>query len=300
MGNGIAAVVVTYNRKKLLKECLQSLINQTYADLDILVIDNASTDGTEQLVNNVKSKQIHYINTGKNLGGAGGFQFGIKEAVKRGYDYLWLMDDDSIPEPSALDNLVKQRNKINKWGFLSSKVLWKDDSICKMNIPKTGIYHKLSSFSGSNKKIIMATFVSFFVSTRIIREVGLPIKEFFIWADDLEYSRRISRKYPCYFVPSSVVIHKCNSNNGSSIAFDSPERLSRYNYAYRNEVYVFRREGAIGWFYLVLKWLLNSYRIIFKSKSFKIRRLRIMWSAVMHGLKFNPKIEYVSSSEVKS
>lgn len=293
MATNIAAIVVTYNRKKMLKECIQSLLNQTYLNLDILVVDNASTDGTKDFVKGLNNRHIKYVNTGQNLGGAGGFQFGINEGVTRGYDYLWLMDDDSIPEPNALENLVNQSQKLGKWGFLSSKTLWKDGSICKMNIPKTSIYHKLNSFNGSNKKIIMATFVSFFVSAKVVREVGLPIKEFFIWADDLEYSRRISRKYPCYFVPSSVVIHKCNSNNGSSIATDSIKRLPRYRYAYRNEVYVFRREGFKGDIYLTLKLLLNSFRILTKSESQKLRRLRIVWQSALRGMHFNPRIEYV-------
>lgn len=299
MSNKIVAVVVTYNRKQLLMECINSLLAQSYKDLDILIVDNDSNDGTKDYAMNISNGRVKYINTEKNLGGAGGFQFGINEGVKRGYDYLWLMDDDSIPEPSALENLIKQSAELGNWGFLSSKTLWKDHTICKMNVPKTGIYSKLQSFSGFNKRIMMATFVSFFVRADVVKEVGLPIKEFFIWADDLEYSRRISRKYPCYFIPSSVVIHKCSSNNGSNIATDQAKRLPRYKFAYRNEVYVFRREGLSGNIYIVLKLLLNSFRVITKAKDFKLRRLMIIWSSALRGISFRPEIEFVSDNEVK-
>ena len=148
MKNKIVAVVVTYNRKDMLKECITALLNQTYHDLDIMVIDNCSTDGTINLVKNINDSRVIYINTGENLGGAGGFQFGIREALERHYEYFWLMDDDSIPTTRALDGLIKAAQKIKNYGFLSSKVLWKDHSLCKMNIPKVTINKKLDNFDG--------------------------------------------------------------------------------------------------------------------------------------------------------
>lgn len=299
MSNKIVAVVVTYNRKQLLKECIAALLKQTYKNCDVLVIDNCSTDGTERLVKTFTDERLSYINTGKNLGGAGGFQYGIREALKRNYDYLWLMDDDSIPTSDALEQLVNSAEQLAPFGFLSSKVLWKDHSLCNMNIPKVSLNHKLAKFSGSPQPIIMATFVSFFVPAKVVKEVGLPIKEFFIWADDLEFSRRISLKYKCYFIPNSVIIHKCKSNNGSNIVTDSTERLSRYKYAYRNEVYVYRREGIAGWNHLFLKTALHITKVLLKSKSEKKERLKIIIGSTKRGLDFDPQIEYFENNESK-
>lgn len=288
----VIAVVVTYNRKALLKECIDSLLNQTYPNLKILVVDNASTDGTESLVKSeFNIDRVSYINTGANLGGAGGFQFGIKQAARMNDDYLWLMDDDSIPTKNALENLMQAADVVEDFGFLSSKVLWKDKTMCRMNIPKISLNHKLSEFDGKPKRIIMGTFVSFLVPTKVVKEIGLPIKEFFIWADDIEYSRRISRQYPCYFVPSSVIIHKCKSNNGSNIVNDVPERFQRYKYAYRNEVYVYKREGLPGWVHLFLKTNLHLVKVLANSKSMKRQRLAIIWHSTLSGLNFNPSIE---------
>ncbi|WP_367342063.1 glycosyltransferase family 2 protein [Limosilactobacillus sp.] len=293
----IAAIVVTYKRKPLLKECINSLLKQTYKDLDILIIDNHSLDGTDQLVHSFKDDRVLYQDTGQNLGGAGGFQYGIREGVERGYDYLWLMDDDSIPEPKALSNLVKTHKQLPNNGFLSSKVLWKDGSMCQMNIPKVSLNRKLTDFEGHAKRIIMTSFVSFFVSAQVVRKVGLPIKEFFIWADDFEYSRRISRQYPCYFVPSSIVVHKCKSNTGSNIVNDSVDRLPRYRYAYRNEVYVYRREGFAGWIHLALKTILHLTRCQLKAKDHKAERRQIILQATLKGFSFHPKIEYVKTKD---
>ena len=104
--NRIAAVVVTYNRKELLRECIEALLVQSMNQLDILLIDNASTDGTYEYVEDLvmENDTIYYMNTGSNLGGAGGFHYGLKEAYNRGYDYMWIMDDDTIATPDALKN----------------------------------------------------------------------------------------------------------------------------------------------------------------------------------------------------
>ena len=89
----VVAVVVTYNRKELLKECIEALIKQEYNDCEILIVDNASTDGTKDYINQyIKENKIIYKNTGSNLGGAGGFNYGMKEACKLGCDYIWNMD----------------------------------------------------------------------------------------------------------------------------------------------------------------------------------------------------------------
>ena len=102
--NKIVAVVVTYNRKELLEENIKALLNQSYENLDILIIDNASTDGTEKVVKKYVSDKLKYMNTGANLGGAGGFNFGIRQAIERNYDYCWVMADDTIPTPTALES----------------------------------------------------------------------------------------------------------------------------------------------------------------------------------------------------
>ena len=189
----IMAIVVTYNRKELLKECINALLNQSYKNCDILIVDNASTDGTKEYIENeMKNKRVHYVNTGANIGGAGGFNYGMKEAYKLGCAYMWLMDDDCIVHEDSLEQLLKADSELNgEYGFLASKVLWKDNQVCKMNIPRITLSKKVQDFNSDMVNICMATFVSLFVKSEVVKLVGLPIKEFFIWSDDLEYTRRI-------------------------------------------------------------------------------------------------------------
>ncbi len=291
-----AAIVVTYNRKELLEENITHLLAQTLRSrLDIIVIDNASTDGTEEsLQAHIREGDIIYVNTGANLGGAGGFQFGMRYAADHHYDFLWVMDDDSMPTPDALEELIKWDRKLSgNYGFLSSKILWTDGSVCNMNIQKISISKKVTDFTSDCVPVITGTFVSTFFPVKRIYEFGLPIKEFFLWCDDLEYTRRISRKYPCFLINKSTVVHKSGTNIGSNIAIDDYERLGRYRYAYRNEIYFFRREGLRGWIYCFCRLFLHIARVILKAKDHRMERLYVILASTWKGLFFRPAIEYV-------
>lgn len=290
----VMAIVVTYNRKELLKECINALISQNYKNCEILIIDNASTDGTKELIDKeFNNNKIHYKNTGSNLGGAGGFNYGMKEAYKLGCDYMWIMDDDCIVHKDSLEKLMEADKELNSnYGFLSSKVLWKDDSICVMNIQKKKFSRWLKNFNRNLQTIAMASFVSLFVKTSIVEEVGLPIKDFFIWTDDWEYTRRISRKHKCYYVADSVVTHKSKQNVGASIA-TVDDRLERFKYLYRNDVVLYRREGIKGWILLYIRIALHKIRIILSNKNNKIERLEIINEAIKKGKNFYPKVEFV-------
>lgn len=292
----VAAVVVTYNRKALLLENIESLLSQTKKEiLDIYIIDNASTDGTDkELQYYVNNGMIHYINTGANLGGAGGFHYGIKAVSLKGYDYIWVMDDDCMPTPTALEEFLNMDGLLEgDYGYLSSKVLWKDGNICNMNIQRKTMFRNLKDFESNMQQIAMASFVSLFIPVKVIRDVGLPIKEFFIWTDDWEYTRRVSLRYPCYFVPKSIVIHKSNSNIGANIVNDDITRLDRYDYLYRNDVYLYKREGIGGYMYEFMRLSLHMAKVMLLSKNNKTARLSKIVKGTFNGFSFNPSIEFI-------
>ena len=296
--NEVVAIVVTYNRRQLLLNCIDHLRRLEGASVDILVIDNASTDGTKEAIDPfINEETVIYVNTGSNLGGAGGFQYGVNEAMKRNYKYLWLMDDDTYQTPSSLSELLKADQALEgDYGFLSGIANWTDGSLCNMNIQKVSLKEKISDYSQQTTPVIMATFVSFFIKSDTVKEFGLPIKEFFIWSDDLEYSRRISLKYPCYTANRSIAIHNMASNDKVGIEQESKDRLWRYKYLYRNEVYVYRREGIRGRAYLLLRVLLHSFRVIRKSKGFRKEKLKVIWESYHAGRKFNPPIRFYGDS----
>lgn len=285
----IATVIVTYNRLTLLKECIAALEQQTFSDFDIIVVNNNSTDGTGEYLSSIEKKRIKVINLNKNIGGAGGFNAGLRYSVEHGYSHTWLMDDDVIPSHNSLE-ILSNYKKTEQYGFLSSSVLWTDGSYAAMNIPK---FIAGTTIDSPEAKVRQATFVSFFIPSDVVLNVGLPIKDFFIWGDDFEYSLRISEKFPCYFVKESKVIHKMKINAGSNIALDVPERIPRYFYAFRNEYYVYNTRGLKWKSYYWLKCILNATRIIFIAKDNKKERLAILKKGVVAGKKFKPEIEYI-------
>ncbi|WP_434309635.1 glycosyltransferase family 2 protein [Hominifimenecus sp. rT4P-3] len=296
----ILAVVVTYNRKQLLKECLESLERQTMA-CDILVVDNASTDGTGEWLKNERGDRVQYYNTGSNLGGAGGFSKGMREGVRRGYSYLWMMDDDTIPKSDALEQIWKTSDLLSgNYGFLSSFVRWTDGSPCEMNVP--GVSKKwredIDRLPLGMLRVEYASFVSLFLPASVIREVGLPIRQFFIWADDMEYSLRISRRYPCYFVQGSQVVHKMKTNAATDIIQDESDRLDRYCLLFRNRLYVERKKGkgaAILYFVYGVK---TVFRILAHSQKNKGKKCRYVMSGLWKGIWFHPEIEFCEETDV--
>lgn len=293
--NNIAAIVVTYNRVNLLQECVNALLEQTNENMDILVIDNASTDNTREVLEKYISKQeIIYFNTGENLGGAGGFNYGIRKAYELGYEYFWLMDDDTIPERNSLDELMKADAFLNgNYGFLSSYVKWTDGGSCKMNMP---VVHKkwtekIPFIEQGLIRVETATFVSFFTRRDIVGKVGLPIKEFFIWSDDTNYCLRINKLGECYLVSRSVVLHKINVNSNADIITDESNRLQRYRFAFRNRYFNAKMQHNVLHYYkYVLK---KAIGVIRHAKNAKMKRLYYLGQGFFQGITFNPEIEYV-------
>lgn len=292
----VIAVIVTYNRKELLKECIEALLSQNYNNCNILVVDNASTDGTKEYIGSLlKNEKVIYRNTGSNLGGAGGFNYGIKEAYMIGCDYIWVMDDDCIVHKDTLVELLKADRKLNgDYGFLASKVLWKDGNICVMNKQKKTFSRWLKDFEQNYQSIAMSSFVSMFLKSSTIEKYGLPIKDFFIWTDDWEFSRRISRKEQCYYISTSIVTHKCKENVGANIATVDGDRMERFKYLYRNDVVLYRREGIKGKILFQIRIVIHKLRIYKSNKKDKKERIKIINKAIKEGKKFYPEIEYIN------
>jgi len=282
----VAAVVVTFNRFELLKKCIQSLREQTRKPNEIIVVNNASTDGTFEWL--IDQKDVTVVNQ-ENLGGAGGFYTGIKTAYEKGYDWAWCMDDDVIPNKEALEELVKyKKSKRERIGFLASRVLWTDGTQCVMNQypPEVG------------EATDRASFVSIIISREAIKAVGYPIKEFFIYYDDAEYTTRIAAKFNCYYVYSSIVFHLREVNDTISWSKITIQNSDKYFFAIRNYIYLFRiRITKYGIWKSVIEIMMISGKaiagIIIPAKPNKMKLLFKLLHYIYLGFIFNPTIETV-------
>lgn len=288
----LLALIITYNRLPLLKECIQAVLGQTWNPFGILVIDNHSTDGTWEYLKTLEGKDgISFLRLEQNTGGSGGFHIGIREALRRGYSHIWLMDDDTVPDIHAAERLLSADRLLGEYGFLVSLPVWKDGSLCKMNLPLPGQFRREKGriLQEGLLPVRKATFVSMLLKADIVREVGLPIREFFIWGDDQEYTERISKKYKCYLVLSSVVQHKTKNNLGSDISTDSPERIERYYYAYRNELYIAKRNGILSLGFYFVRAFYSLIKILLFSKEKKWTRVLWLFRGMIAGFFFVPQ-----------
>lgn len=129
------------------------------------------------------------------------------------------MDDDTLPEPDALAALLAaDAAHGDGCGWLSSRALAPDGTDQPMNLQRKTMYRDIDGFDAAEVPAVMASFVSLFLRTKAVRQFGLPIAEFFIWSDDWEYTRRISRAKPCYVIPASRVVHAMQNPGVVNIA----------------------------------------------------------------------------------
>lgn len=236
----VCAVVVTHNRYEMLTRCLAALEAQTRQVDAILVVDNASTDGTpERLAADHPSAELHRL--GENVGGSGGFEAGVAEGVRRGHRWLWLMDDDVLPADDALEQLLTTRDRLAAVAdpvVLASRVEWKDEQLHPTNLPGIDFrryYETLESAAERALPLRWSSFVSVMIRTDAIARHGLPLGRYFIWFDDVEYTARILRDEPGFFVPRSVVRHHSQSR------YTTPSGMGdRFYYSLRNRIFVLR------------------------------------------------------------
>jgi GT2 family glycosyltransferase len=139
------------------------------------------------------------------------------------------MDDDCIAAPSALEQLVAAAKSRPQASFLNSLVLWTDGTPCRMNIPPP-TWEWTDGWKGSESvfPITSCSFVSCLVNAAYVQALGYPVKEFFIWYDDFEYTKRLAAAGPAFFVPQSVVVHEPSENLGVDWSRVSPANAWKY------------------------------------------------------------------------
>jgi len=259
----IAAVVVTYNRKRLLIECLEALRRQTRSPNAIYIIDNASTDGTPQLlqekgyiedleggisrINNLydgRPIKVVYVRMKENTGGAGGFHEGVKRAYNDGYDWIWLMDDDVEPEDDALEMLLKWRGRIKGKKSALVPVRYFNRSFFNLETKKFNFRNPFRHFTYDivteddlKCNYFQVSGISFegpLIKREAISSVGFPNKNFFIIGDDTDYAIRLQNYGPLYMVSDAHLIKK---------VVTSGEFNWKAYYYIRNIIYLDRKYG---------------------------------------------------------
>jgi rhamnopyranosyl-N-acetylglucosaminyl-diphospho-decaprenol beta-1,3/1,4-galactofuranosyltransferase len=242
----VLAVVVTFNRLDLLRRLVAGLAELPGLD-EVLVVDNASTDGTGEWLAGLGESRVHARTLDHNSGGAGGFHDGLAWAVERGADLVWLMDDDGLPDPECLERLRSHETELDFWGPVVVDQADPGRLVFPIRLPGgTRVVHALDDVrraAGADGLIrgIVIPFNGVLVTRQLVERIGLPRAEYFIWGDDHEYRLRAERAGArVATVVDAVVRHPAIGALGTPMAFGrttynhTPSDLKHYCMARNN------------------------------------------------------------------
>jgi GT2 family glycosyltransferase len=297
---------VTYNRINDLRTTLEEYERQTYLPKSMIVVDNAATDGTFEFLEDWKSRSggfdRYVIHSDRNLGGAGGFALGMKDALGREWDFIFIADDDAVPEKDMFEKLcscyegLKNKERV---AALCTRVQDQNGIACEhRSYIRKGLFfiHRSYTDPSDYKKdyfaVDLLSFVGAFVKRSVVEEIGLPLSEYFIHDDDTEYATRIRKKGRIVCVSGSIMRHPASTRNKDWVEY----------YETRNYVdYIGRHYGPRYKFFAAVEKYIKKSSIIaavFKHRSRNFRKMnRIAISDAKHG-RFGISSDYKPGQEI--
>ncbi len=271
----VSIITINYNQLKLTCELLDSLRNLTYPDVEIIVIDNNSTENPNTLLRE-KYPEVKVIISPENLGFAGGNNLGFQASKGK---YLLFLNNDTEVDPASLEPLVALFEDNPKAGAASSKILYYNSD----NTIQYAGSSRIDPFTGRSKRIgymekdhgqhnlqqetDLAHGAAMMVPRRVIDHVGMMPEFFFLYYEEVDWCESIKKSgYKIYFVPASRVYHK------ESMSIGKKSTLKTY-YMTRNRLLYMRRNTSglkkITWilFFLLFSLPKNALRFTLQRDS---------------------------------
>jgi len=253
----VLAVVVTHNRKHLLARCLEGIKAQRDFIPSVLVIDNASSDGTSAML---AADGVDFVKQ-ENVGSAGGWPRGITEALARGYDAAWLMDDDGYPDPAALMEL---RKCMLPGVACASSVVLQEDNPTKFVFPfprldarglprlfalprKIAELEALRTLANAGTYPFAHLFNGALISMDAVMKVGNVNRDYFIFGDEVDYFFRLRS--------AGQVISVLGARHYHPDVTQRPYSPAKIYYYVKNTLILNRR-------YFDLVWLRNAFTVL--------------------------------------
>lgn len=287
----VAAVIVTFNRRALLERCLTAIRRQTAAPDHILIIDNGSSDGTVQwledwIPENLPSAKL--VALGENLGGAGGFSTGAAAAYDLGAQWIWMMDDDACPHDDALEKLLAiSPDPSSIYGSLA--VSGADTAWPTVLAGETKAPVALANDIPEAAAVDALPFLGFMIHRSHVDRIGLPDAGFFIAADDIEYCLRAHRAGIQIIVAGLSRIEHPKASwrsvkaGSRSIVYLSLAPWKRY-YDTRNRLLIAREYYGFRLFSQTIPGTLVRLLVTLKSEPNKLLQLRAFVAGTIDGL----------------
>lgn len=288
----VSIIIVSWNAEEWIESCIKSVLLQTVKPLEIIVVDNASVDGSVQMIRG-KFKNVKVIEAGANLGFAAANNLAVKKMSSQS-SWVVLLNPDAFPEPTWLEMLLAAAGANPEYVFFGSRLMSDD---IKSQIDGIGDrYHysglvwrarngmPLVSSDKHKKEIFSPCAAAAMYRTDIFIHAGGFDEDFFCYVEDVDLGFRLRLiGHRCLYVPDSVVYHKGSASTGVGSDF------SIY-YGHRNIVwtYVKNMPGILFWIFLPFHILLNAAsilwfikkgkgRVILRSKHDAIKALPLIW-----------------------
>ncbi|MDC0377876.1 glycosyltransferase family 2 protein [Flavobacteriaceae bacterium] len=286
----VAIILVNWNSYDFSVNCINSLNKCNYKNFKIILVDNGSKDLSIDKLS-LKFKDIHFIKNKSNLGFTGANNIGISSALKQKYDYIMLLNNDTVVEKNFLKHLVVRFENDNKIGAIQPLIL-------QMNNPDKiwnagGKFFRLIGLpivigNGKNIKAInlkkhYTDWISgccIMLKSKIIDEIGLLDNSFFAYFEDVDWSLRI--KNAGYFLgieKSSIIYHyesgSSKSNSKSKEGYLDP-MIHYYNF--RNHIKLIKKHKKyfgifFPYFFQIFKFLIFSFYFIIRFRFVKLKKM---------------------------
>lgn len=224
--NKVAIIVLNWNGKKDTLECLESICKIDYKNFDVIVVDNGSSDDSVKAIQK-KFPDIHVLETGNNIGYAGGNNYGLRYALRNGAYYILLLNNDIIVDSQLLNNFIQAADRIPNWGMLSAKIYYFSDPnkiwyAGARRIRNTANFIHLGKGCIDNGKDFSALVetdyacgCAIFLSASVLKRIGLFDERFFLTYEETDLSYRArALGYKCFLVPEAKVWHKISVSFG--------------------------------------------------------------------------------------
>lgn len=284
----VGVVIVTYNRLEKLKKTLMSYESQSYLPQCIIVVDNASSDGTHSYLqewkSDVKTYNKYVLRLEENKGGSGGFYEGEKFALGLNLDWVMVGDDDAYPSSDYISGILKyvynsQMNISVACGSVIENGIFKH----RNRIGKIWSIDFLDDISQEEYELPLlnidsAGYLGLIINVAKMREVGLINKDFFIWGDDVEHVLRLKKVGTIICLPQYKIIHDADRGN---------ESLSwKTYYGHRNKMVIIKKIWPLRFPVVLLISLIKAILCPFRGRPIKeiIVRYTAIWDALCNNL----------------
>ena len=223
-------IILNWNGWRDTVDCVESCLKLAYPDFRILIVDNGSTDDSESILRD-KFPTVEFIQTGENLGFAGGNNVGIRHAMEQNADYLWLLNNDTIVDPKALSELIRVVKNDARRGVVGSKIYYYGQpDLLWFAGGGIGKWSKISYHIGAKQQdsaayqtdraVDFVTGCSFLIKRQALEDAGLMREEYFLYCEDIDWNLRLHNAgWETWWAAGSKVWHKVSSSHGERNPF---------------------------------------------------------------------------------